>query len=237
MIIKHLPKQRKRFRHTILNFNGWRKTISDNDEDNLYFSEDVFSLCHKCKYLFHAVKFIHNYERYTIVECFKAAIQLIQSFESDVDSDDDDSYIHPKTVLCWYSIFNSNEKLTGCFNNNHKSPNGKTLLPMLFYANPEIKDAFMTNCYENLSNLSTKLLHEYLVSVCLPILLKRRQTENGNCDMTIKDSLIENGLRTFNIRTVQNWLAMLGFKYCACKKTIIMTNMRVRLISSTDTFS
>ena len=106
-------------------------------------------------------------------ECFDVTIQSIHSFECDIDDNDDDLYVHPKTVLCCYSIFNSNGKNNGCFNNHHKSPNGKTLLPMLFCANPKIHDAVMTFCIENLSIMSADFLHKYLVSVCLPALLKK----------------------------------------------------------------
>ena len=160
---------------------------------------------------------IDDYETLPIVKCFENAVNSISSYENP---NDDDKYtsIHPKTVLCWYTTFNVYDSENGYFVNRRKTSNRKTVLPTLFDNNPEVQDAFTSYCYDNLSTLSAELLHEYMLNICLPVLLNQRRKETNNKKMTMKELLQENNLQTLNVRTIQKWLSTLGFKYSPCRK-------------------
>ena len=79
-----------------------------------------------------------------------------------------------------------------------------------------MKDVFLSYCYENLSTLSAKMLHNF--KVCPPTLLKKQIDETNNVDMTIHDVLKENHLQTLSFRTIHLWLSKLGFQYSPRKK-------------------
>ena len=71
---------------------------------------------------------------------------------------------------------------------------------------------------DNLSVLSSELLHSFITDKCLPLLLKTRRTETNNPSMTMSELLQENKLTCFHPRTVNNWMLLLGFKYSQRKK-------------------
>ena len=87
----------------------------------------------------------------------------------------------------------------------------------MFHQNPDIKHAFISYCYKNLNVLSSKLVHQYLLSTTLPALLEERKKETNNDGMSLGDLLRENNLSSLHVNTVGNWLRILGFKYCTRK--------------------
>ena len=111
---------------------------------------------------------IENYDNASVVQCFQTVVEFLSRYENPTE-DDEYNDVHPKTVLCWYLSFNNNDSDNGCFVNCRKLSNRKTLLPMPFNNNPDVKDAFISYCYKNLSTLTAKMLHEYMLinlSVC-----------------------------------------------------------------------
>ena len=99
-----------------------------------------------------------------------------------------------------------------------KKHHSRAVLPPLLHSNPDIKEAILTHCNDNLSTLSVESLHEYITTKCLPTLLETRRVETKNNSMTMEDLLRENRLRTVHPKTVNNWLRQLGYKYCPRKK-------------------
>ena len=74
-------------------------------------------------------------------------------------------------------------------------------------------------CRVNINILSVEAVHHFLLDDGLPKLLEIFQKERGNVEMSMKDLLSEYGLRTLNVKTIQNWMKKLGFKYEPRKKT------------------
>ena len=214
IILKHLQSQLQKLKLSWLKFDGWKDSISDGDADGLFTPKDIFMMRNKCKYLYVGVRMmIKHYDECTVVDCFQKALDEIYKFEG-CNQAEYQVKLHPKTVLRWYNTFKDKNH----FHNHRKLPNGKTILPTLFTSNPDLKDAFLSYCYENLSNLSAEMLQEYLFKVCLPALLKQRIAETNNADMTIRDVLKENHLQTLSVRTINVWLSKFGFKYSPRKK-------------------
>ena len=214
----HLQYQLLKFCDAWLKFHGWKDVLEDKDSDDLYSERDVFRLREKCKFLYFGVQsLLESYEQNTILQCFDSALDIVYEFKTlDFIDDDNVDSPHPKTLSKWYSTYNRHSHFPSC----HKLNGHKIILPTLLTQNPDVKEAVMLYCNENLGTLSSELLHEYLFSTCLPSLLKRRQIETNNMSMTMKELLKENNLLTLHLRTVGRWLISLGFKYCTQKKLL-----------------
>jgi len=91
--------------------------------------------------------------------------------------------------------------------------------PLFLENNPDFRDRLNIYAREHLQELSTELLYNYVIDVLLPELLKQRQEEENNNNLTVEDILKENGLRTFTVRTMNDWMHKLKYKYSAKTKT------------------
>ena len=223
MILSHLRAQMTLFRDGWLRVDAWKKLIADEDTDELYSQKAIHKLRYRYKYLFHTLDIlIQKYHNTSITACAELAISRIEEFETSSQVDDINNTITPKTVMKWFKTYN----VLGKFPNAHR-PNGKVILPPSLENNPDIKDAVLRFCNENLSILTGELLHDYIREKCLPALLQTQKTETDNQCMTMSDLYKENQLKMFHPRTVNNWMLLLGFKYSPQKKTITMINMRV----------
>ena len=213
-LIRNLRIQMTKFRDGWLLSNSWKHITADGDTNGLYSDSDIFSLRRKCKYMFHFIDcLIHHYHNTTITCCAELTIKKIEEFESSTEIDDIDNKIAPKTILRWYKSFVAN----GAFPSTKKT-NGKSSLPPLLEDNPDVKEAVIRYCNDNLATLTAELLHSYILEKCIPELLKIRQIETGNTSMTVADIFKENQLKTLHPRTVLNWMHALGYKYSPRKK-------------------
>ena len=148
-------------------------------------------------------------------------MQCTGDFEQSEEINDLEDSVSSAMTIQWYSTYNLNSTLPTA-----KRHNGKVALPALLDSNPDLKDAIITFCNENLVVISSELLHSYLVETCLPTLLSQRQAETKTPSMTMAELLKENRLNTLHPRTVNNWLLLLGYKYSPRKKTTT-TNTKV----------
>ena len=82
-----------------------------------------------------------------------------------------------------------------------------------------MRDMFISHACEKLAGLSVEVMHDFVHAEMVPALLKQRQKETKNYDMTEKDILKENGLHTICPRTVANWMNRLKFKFSPRRKT------------------
>ena len=93
----------------------------------------------------------------------------LKRVEGSLEIDDYDPNILSKTIMKWYRTYCSNNG----FRNENKLKN-KSNLPPLLESNPEVKEAVINYCNENLSTLSGELLHHYITEKCIPSLLSIR---------------------------------------------------------------
>ena len=85
-------------------------------------------------------------------------------------------------------------------------------MPRLFNDNPDTLKSMINFCRENISSLTVESVHQFLLREEIPKLAKTLQTDTQNV-------LTSYGLKTLNIKTVQNWMKQLGFKYEPRKKS------------------
>ena len=86
----------------------------------------------------------------------------------------------------WYRVFNHH-------NNHHNNQHfinpflvsKKKKLPVPLDTNPDITEAIISFCNNNLLELSTYILQEFIIKTCLPQLLKKchKELNNPNIDM------------------------------------------------------
>ena len=83
----------------------------------------------------------------------------------------------------WYSLYNhqNNE----CFINQYNTCNKKALPPFL-ENNPDVKDAIVIYCNNNLLNLTLLEVQEYIVNTCLPELDERRKVELNEIQLQLR---------------------------------------------------
>ena len=199
--------------------------MHDNDENKLYNDMSIFDIRNKCKYLSNAIEnTIKNYHCQTFECCCMDAITEINGFEKteEVEFDDSDGFnqrwiiTSPRTIMIWYRTFNHiNDQ---CFINQFSNCPKKSL-PRLLDANPDLTQAIITYCNNNLLHLTATEVQEYIINTCLPELLEKRKKElqNDNIDMDFLKK--ENNIKTVCKQTVTNWLKILGFRYCERKKS------------------
>lgn len=168
--------------------HSWKNIVIDGSADGLYSNVDIFHLDQNCKYIFHFLDtLIKLYHNYTITHCAEIAIAKVHDFESSCEIDNPDMSVSAKTIMrCHKSYLVNNASPSS------NKANGTSSLPRLLNNNPEIKDAVICFCNENLSTLTGKLLHNYILEKCIQSLLKSRQCETGNNSMTMSDLFKEN---------------------------------------------
>ena len=222
-IKKHLRHQLNLFRRGWLSESAWKTLLHDQDEDKLYSNMAAFDLRNKCKYLAKAIECtLMMYEDHTFTQCCEAAIQKINLFESsdELEFDDDDNFNQrwliscPKTIMKWYSWFNVNQCFVKYFK---KFP--KLCLPPFLDNNPDIRQAIISFCNNNLLHLTIEHVQDYIIKTCLPQLLEKRKNELNDQSLTIEFVKKENGLKSICRQTVDTWIKLLGFTYCERKKT------------------
>ena len=158
------------------------------------------------------------------MKCCEIAIENVQKFEMIDEFDFDDSCVHnsrmniknPKTIMKWYNNFNHINNQ--CFINKY-STSKKDILPPFLDNNPDITEAIISFCKNNLINLSAEVVQEYIIETCVPQLVQSRKKELQNNNINVDFIMKENNLKCICLRTVQLWLNKLGFRYCERKKS------------------
>ena len=89
----------------------------------------------------------------------------------------------------------------------------RPLLPPMLDWNPDLKDAVLKYCKENLPTLSGETVYNYLLETALPKLLNDRREELEDDNFSFENLLQENGLTKLTMATIYNWMRRLGFKY------------------------
>ena len=99
----------------------------------------------------------------------------------------------------WYSSFNheNNEYFINQFNSCTKKS-----LPTFLDNNPDVKEAIITYCNNNLINLTVGEVQELIISTYIPQLVKTRKEEANNNSITIETILNENKLKSITGQTV-----------------------------------
>ena len=99
----------------------------------------------------------------------------------------------------WYSLYNheNNKYFINQFNSCFKKS-----LPPFLDNNPDVKEAIVTYCNNNLINLTASEVQEFIISTCLPQLVKTRKEEANNNSITIETILNENKLKSITGQTV-----------------------------------
>ena len=90
----------------------------------------------------------------------------------------------------------------------------KANLSALFQNNPDTLKQTIKFCRENINQLSVDAVHDFLLDKGLPCLLQTINKEKGdNEKMNMSDLFEMYRSKTLNIKTVQNWMKKLGFKF------------------------
>ena len=92
-------------------------------------------------------------------------------------------------------------------------------MPPFLDNNPDVKEAIIIYCNNNLINLTASEVQEFIISKCLPQLVQTRKEETNDNSITIDTILKENGLKSITVRAVSGWMNILGFRYCERKKS------------------
>ena len=158
------------------------------------------------------------------MKCCEIAIENVQKFEMTDEFDFNDSCVHnsrmniknPKSIMKWYNNFNHINNQ--CFINKY-STSKKDILPPFLDNNPDITEAIISFCKNNLINLSAEVVQEYIIETCVPQLVQSRKKELQNNNINVDFIMKENNLKCICLRTVQLWLNKLGFRYCERKKS------------------
>ena len=115
------------------------------------------------------------------------------------------------TVMGWYRSFREERK----FPNPSR---GKSALPPFLQVNPEAAMFIQAYAKENLKDLDSKLILEYLHDTLIPKFMKDEKATDK------KRFLKKYGLTKLCPRTVLNWLHALGFRYEEHRKNFYVDN-------------
>ena len=114
----------------------------------------------------------------------------------------------------------------------------KKELPQLLDNNPDLTEAIVEFCTNNLQDLSAELLTMYLFETAVPALLEKVREGRNDNDLTLKELLYENGLTKVCVATVYCWLEKLGFKYMnPGRRPITLMGMNAQIQKSIEVSS
>ena len=127
-----------------------------------------------------------------------------------------------RKVFSWFREFRDND----CFCNPAQEVyKNKRQLPRIFDANPDLLKSVLDFCRENINTLSVEAVHQFLVDHALPKLLSTLRKERNDDEISMRDLYMEYGLRSLNVKTIQNWMKKIGFKYEPRKKLTTLIHM------------
>ena len=92
-------------------------------------------------------------------------------------------------------------------------------MPPFLDNNPDVKDAIINHCNNNLLNLTASEVKEFIISTCLPSLVETRKQEMNDNSITIDTIRKENNLKNIKRQTLIGWMIILSFMFCERKKS------------------
>ena len=91
-------------------------------------------------------------------------------------------WVSPKTVMCWFRHFRSNDE---SFVNHPARKDELSKDPPFFDINPDLKQMFISHARENLANLTTEFMFQYVHDVLVPTLLEQERIERENDNLEV----------------------------------------------------
>ena len=225
IVKNHIYDQIELLQNANLYLDGYKFVIDDKDRQESCSPHQINCIRNKCKFL---ALFLHlllgDYETTdNLLSIAKSTadkinqIHLIDFLPSKKRCKNNFIIRDPKMILDWYRNFCDKD----CFVNPGKVKTNKVKVPSLLNANPDLHKAIIHFCRENINTLTVDDVHSFLLTDALPKLAAEiREERKLDLHMYNIDHLLaEYGLRTLNVRTVQNWMKNLGFKYEPRRKT------------------
>jgi hypothetical protein len=219
----HVTNQVSLLRRAYLTCDGWRDIVDDGDKDDECTSYEIFWLRLKARYLAVALtEALGNYSNgQTFYQSCVSAITKIDEIDFDgscTNGPDSNMRVgNPSTIMRWFRSFRPN----CCFPNPSikRTHRYDEKIPLVLQNNPDLYEAFMSHARSNLECLSAEMMHHYLFSTAIPVVLLRIQKEKQMSEYTIQHFFNDNNLTVLTTRTVSNWMLKLGFVYSPNKKT------------------
>jgi hypothetical protein len=116
-------------------------------------------------------------------------------------------------------------RATSTFPNPSVLRSGSKRLPTLLHNNPDLHKSFLQYAWANIKNLSTEVMHQYLIVTALPEIVKKiENTMRRDEKYNVQNLLEDNGLRKLSLSKVHNWMKCMGFSYEPHKKTYYVNN-------------
>ena len=88
-------------------------------------------------------------------------------------------------------------------------------MPPLIHSNPDLKENLLSFCKENISALSSEVVHDHLIFLLLP---NKTEKEQNIGSYSVTQLMKDNDLKTLSLKIVQIWTRCLGFKFERRKK-------------------
>lgn len=189
--------------------NNWApydSVVVDGDEGKLMSDYAIHKLRMQCHYIAKAlqIRLDNASNELDWRSCCKQAVAAMKMNGTIMANNAD-------TVMGWYRSFREERK----FPNPSK---GKSALPPFLQVNPEAAMFIQAYAKENLKDLDSKLILEYLHNTLIPKFMKDEEATDK------KRFLKKYGLAKLCPRTVLNWLHALGFRYEEHRKNFYVDN-------------
>jgi hypothetical protein len=218
--------------------DGWREVIDDEDVDNCMSNYDIFRHRKICEYLAHALLIaIMNYHpvTYPWKRCTIEAIAKVNAYHEincPLEDEDDENNEQMKRS-CNITNHEILKRHYITFRKSLSFPNPYKIhkrrgveMPLVFEDHPDFRDNIRKWCDNNLLDLSTDLVHHYIMETALPLLVQKINDVNGNSATLVTNESILNkyGYKKMCLSTVNKWMHALNFSYKPRKKNYYVDN-------------
>jgi hypothetical protein len=235
-IRSHLKTQICTLKKAFATVNGWKAIIDQPEQSDMCSETDIFHLRLKARYMYaalaHALNIYDHSDNTQLQPTFQHICELaIESVDHPLDklyddSLDDDtgkslSVKNPQTIMRWIRSWRDTSSLP----NPAIVRAGRHVLPTLMHNNPDLHKSFLQYARANIKNLSTEMMHQYLLMTALPEIAKKveKNLKKDEC-YSVPQLLHDNGLSNLSLSTVHNWMTCMGFSYTPHKKTYYVDN-------------
>ena len=214
----HIMDQIEKLQNANLYNNGWKKIVCDNDSKDLCTPNNINRIQNQATYV--AMILYMALEKYNTIIKFLDIVQLAMDKVNECHL----IKFLPKRVKCktnfiiqdvrhCYDIF-----CEFCENDYFHNPARdrnklKHNIPRIFNENPDCLKMMTNFCRENIKSLTVEAVHEFMLETALPKLLNKLLTKESKHIQTMSDLFAYYGLKNLHIKTIQNWMRSLGFKY------------------------
>ena len=196
--------------------------MDDKDKNNLCSSYEIKKIRNKATYL--AMVLYLSLKHYESVIDFNSIINmamekineahLVEFLPSKKRYKSSYIVLDCRTIFKWFRAFRDND----CFVNPGRNSGDNSKIPRLFSDNPDLFQQTTDFCRQNINSLSCEVVHQYLLDTALPKLVQSIQKDSQK-DFSMDDLFRMYNLKTLNVKTIQNWMNRLGFKYEPRKKS------------------